>query len=87
VRELPRSREAQPHTHEAFRADEQAVEPGLAPAVLCERLRALGALRVKGFAETSEGVRLVQGVGDRIELEPAEAPPGLLNRLVVIRRG
>lgn len=75
------------HSHESFRADELAVEPGLAPGALLERLRALGALRVKGFASTSEGVRLVQGVGERIELEPASAAPaGLLNRLVVIRR-
>jgi cobalamin biosynthesis protein CobW len=82
-----RDAHSHPHAHEDFRAEELAVEPGLAPARLREQLVALRALRVKGFAATSEGVRLVQGVGERIELEPADAPPaGLLNRLVVIRR-
>ena len=50
-----------PHTHEAFVAEEIALEPGLASAELRARLRALGALRIKGYVETLEGLRVVQG--------------------------
>jgi hypothetical protein len=32
-------------------------------------------VRAKGFVETSEGVRVVQGVGPRIELAAPESPP------------
>ncbi len=80
---------APPHHHEAFHAEEVAVEPGVAEASLLERLAGLGALRVKGFVETEKGLRVVQGVGPRIELdEPREAPPvALRGRVVVIRRG
>jgi hypothetical protein len=51
-------------------------------------LRDAGALRIKGFVETAAGVRVVQGVGPRIEFnEPTEPPAAeLLGRLVVIRR-
>ena len=77
-----------PHGHERFEARELAVEPGIHPAELVARLAREGALRAKGFAATSEGVRVVQGVGARIALEaPAEPPPpDLVGRLVVIRR-
>jgi G3E family GTPase len=76
------------HRHERFRADEIAVEPGVDPAALLARLRACAALRVKGFVRTRDGLRVVQGVGTRIELSPPDAePPGeLVGRLVVIRR-
>lgn len=82
------ARPAPPHAHEAFEAEELAVEPGVSPEALRARLAALGALRAKGFVETSEGLRLVQGVGARIEIEaPPEAPPpALVGRVVVIRR-
>ncbi|MFQ5417747.1 MAG: hypothetical protein ACE5FL_11960 [Myxococcota bacterium] len=52
------------------------------------RLRASEALRVKGFVETADGLRLVQGVGPRIELCAVDVvpPPALVGRLVVIRR-
>ncbi len=80
---------APPHHHEAFHAEEVAVERGVSEAPLLERLSGLGALRVKGFVEIDEGLRVVQGVGRRIELdEPREAPPAsLVGRVVVIRRG
>jgi len=58
------------HDHEAFVAEEIAVEPGVAPEALRARLAQLGALRAKGFVETARGSCLVQGVGPRIELEP-----------------
>ena len=77
-----------PHAHAAFHAEEIALEPGLSSAALLAKLRALGALRIKGFVETEEGLRVVQGVGARLELAPADTPPPreILNRVVVIRR-
>ncbi len=77
-----------PHGHEEFASEAVEVEADVDAAELEERLRGLGALRVKGFVATSEGVRLVQGVGPRIEVKPVDAPPPgpLIGRLVVIRR-
>jgi cobalamin biosynthesis protein CobW len=77
-----------PHLHESFRAFELAVEDGVDPEALIERLRNLGTLRGKGFVRTSEGLRLVQGVGRRIELsEPQVSPPAaLLGRVIIITR-
>jgi hypothetical protein len=69
-------------------AYELAVEDGIAPQVLTERLQQLGMLRGKGFVRTSDGIRLAQGVGRRIELsEPATPPPAaLVGRVVIIVR-
>ncbi|MEE2677423.1 MAG: GTP-binding protein [Myxococcota bacterium] len=79
---------APPHTHERFAAEEIAVPDGAEPDALRERLAALGALRVKGFVALRDGVRAVQGVGSRIDIEPPQEPPPaeLVGRLVVIRR-
>ena len=76
------------HLHERFEAEELAVEPGLEPEELVARLRRGSALRVKGFVRTREGVRVVQGVGARVELAvPEREPPAeLVGRVVVIRR-
>jgi cobalamin biosynthesis protein CobW len=75
------------HGHESFETGEIAIEPGIEPDALVTRLRALGALRAKGFVDTSEGPRLVQGVGRRIELSPSSAPePRLAGRVVVVLR-
>lgn len=76
------------HAHEEFRSEELAVEAGIEPDALSERVSALGALRAKGYVETSAGLRLVQGVGSRIALSEVAAPPraDLLGRLVIIRR-
>jgi G3E family GTPase len=74
--------------HAAFHAETVAIERGIGEAALVARLRDLGAVRAKGFVETADGNRLVQGVGRRIELTPATPPdPALSGRLVVIRRG
>ncbi len=77
-----------PHQHEMFSAQEIRVEDGVEPDVLTERLRRLGALRAKGFVQTSHGLRLVQGVGRRIELAEVTLPPpaALLGRVVIITR-
>jgi G3E family GTPase len=76
------------HRHEAFASEELVVEKGVAAAELVARIRALGALRAKGFVDTAEGPRLVQGVGDRIELSAITGPPpeDLMGRVVLIRR-
>jgi cobalamin biosynthesis protein CobW len=77
-----------PHQHDTFSAQEIRVENGIEPDVLTARLRRLGALRAKGFVQTSHGLRLVQGVGRRIELAEVTLPPpaALLGRVVVITR-
>jgi cobalamin biosynthesis protein CobW len=89
-RALRRTAGAQPtpHLHESFLADELAVEDGIAPQVLAARLQHLGMLRGKGFVQTSHGLRLVQGVGRRVELsEPPSPPPAaLVGRVVIIAR-
>ncbi len=76
------------HRHERFEAEEIAVEPGVAVEEIVARLRERAALRVKGFVRTREGLRVVQGVGARVELAaPESEPPAeLVGRLVVIRR-
>jgi len=78
----------EPHTHEAFEADECVIEQGIDPETLIQRIQARHALRAKGFVQTSDGLRLVQGVGPRVDLvEPPMKPPEhLLGRLVLIRR-
>jgi cobalamin biosynthesis protein CobW len=83
-----RPREPQPHRHESFASEELHVEAGVSAEELAERLRALGALRAKGFVRTAEGPRLVQVVGRRVEIEEPPTPPApaLLGRVVVIRR-
>jgi len=90
MRERPRDHAAAApdHHHEQFVSEEIRVEAGLEPERIEARLRAEGALRIKGFVDTAAGVRLVQGVGPRVELNEPPSPPAheLLGRLVVIRR-
>jgi cobalamin biosynthesis protein CobW len=80
--------EPTPHRHESFLAYELAVEDGVEPDTLIARLRNLGMLRGKGFVQTSGGLRLVQGVGRRIELSmlPLPPPTALVGRVVIIVR-
>jgi cobalamin biosynthesis protein CobW len=77
-----------PHQHESFEAHEISVEDGVEANALTARLRHLGALRAKGFVRTAHGLRLVQGVGRRIELTEVSAmpPAALIGRVVIIRR-
>jgi cobalamin biosynthesis protein CobW len=75
------------HTHEHFSAREWQAPSGITPDALTEQLRRPDLLRAKGWAMTSEGVRLVQVVGRRIELTEDEVPdPALLGRIVLIER-
>ena len=77
-----------PHDHAHFETRVLEVEPGIDAASLEARVAAQGALRAKGFVETDEGLRLLQGVGARLELLPVdrEPPPELRGRVVTIRR-
>ncbi|MCU0668049.1 MAG: GTP-binding protein [Myxococcota bacterium] len=85
-RSAPEERAHDHALHRHYAAETLEIEPGLTESALVARLRALGAVRAKGFVATAEGPRLVQGVGRRIECTPATPPdPALLGRLVVIR--
>jgi G3E family GTPase len=74
--------------HEAFETDVLELEPGLDADTLLRRIAAEGALRAKGFVQTDAGLRVLQGVGARLELSVPEATPSadLIGRVVVIRR-
>lgn len=76
------------HHHERFDTTVIELPAGQSVVAIEARLAALGALRLKGFVETAEGWRLVQGVGPRLELQEIEAPPAgsLPGRIVVITR-
>ena len=89
ARRVRRAREAgEVHSHEAFESDVLEFEPGLCSDAILRRIESEGALRAKGFVETDEGLRVVQGVGARIEIATpgATPPPELIGRVVVIRR-
>jgi cobalamin biosynthesis protein CobW len=77
-----------PHTHETFEASELSFLPDITPEQLLEQLQPLHALRIKGIVNTSDGPKLVQGVGPRIDLSapPSQIPQEILGRLVAIRR-
>lgn len=77
------------HHHEAFAVQEITIEEGIEPHALLDQLRGLSMLRAKGFVQTSRGLRLVQGVGRRLELTeaPGSPPDALIGRVVVITRG
>ena len=77
-----------PHTHEAFESQELTFPDNITPEQLLQQLQSLQALRIKGIVNTSEGLKLVQGVGSRVDLSPppANLPPEIIGRLIVIRK-
>ena len=77
-----------PHHHESFQTEERRVTSGISAADLEQMLRQPEHVRAKGFVETEDGLRLVQLVGHRLELDPVEEPvdPALIGRVVLIRR-
>lgn len=77
-----------PHTHEAFESQELSFPENITPEQLIQQLQRLHALRVKGIVNTSEGLKLVQGVGPRVDLSPppVNIPYEIIGRLIVIRR-
>lgn len=76
------------HQHERFNTTELSFDAPVEPAAVLERVSAQGAIRAKGFVRTAEGIRVVQGVGPRIELtEPARpVPDHLVGTVVIIHR-
>ncbi len=77
------------HVHEKFNSHILSIEQGLEERVLVERIAALKALRVKGIVQTASGLRVVQGVGDRIDLVDhplTTLTPHLIGQVVVIHR-
>lgn len=83
-----RKPELLPHTHEEFEAQELSFPDDITPEQLITQLQPLHALRIKGIVNTSEGPKLVQGVGSRIDLSPppANVPQTIIGRLISIRR-
>jgi cobalamin biosynthesis protein CobW len=79
---------AHTHDHDSFVSEVMPVASGIDAEELLQQLGRTGALRIKGFVATSDGLRLVQGVGSRIELvDPGVEPPeALVGKLVLIRR-
>ncbi|MEN0061921.1 MAG: GTP-binding protein [Myxococcota bacterium] len=76
------------HLHERFVTTEIAFDGVVNEAAVRERVLAEGALRTKGFVNTDNGIRVVQGVGPRIEIRPPTrpVPPDLVGKVVVIHR-
>ncbi|MFO0690807.1 MAG: GTP-binding protein [Myxococcota bacterium] len=80
--------EPAPHGHAHYVTGEWRPEAGLSCETLRDALAGLDLLRAKGFVVTDEGLRLVQVVGRRVEIEPPPEPPpaALIGRIVTIRR-
>ena len=75
------------HSHEGFVTEVIELRDGMGEAEIASRVESLGALRAKGFVRTDSGLRILQGVGPRLELLPVEtAPDRLVGQVVVIRR-
>jgi G3E family GTPase len=80
--------ESKPHHHEHFTTWEWSPEAGLSCEAIEKYLTDAKLLRAKGFAETAEGIRLIQVVGRRVEItQPDDMPPAeLIGRIVLIAR-
>ncbi len=77
-----------PHDHVQFDSFELSFPTVVDEDEVLARVAAEDAVRAKGFVQTPRGLRVVQGVGPRIELtEPkAPVPEALVGKVVVIRR-
>ncbi len=77
------------HGHSAWESRELAVPEGMDEDACYAWIFARRGVRTKGFVRTTEGLRVVQGVGRRLELVPIQ-PGGvaaeLVGRVVVIDR-
>ncbi len=76
------------HHHERFGTYELNFPDPTTDDEVLAAVRAQHALRAKGFFRSELGIRLVQGVGARIEVGAPRLPPPehLIGRVVVIRR-
>jgi G3E family GTPase len=86
-RERPAS-EHHEHDHDVFVTEELRFDGVVSEDDVRARLGDPPPLRAKGFVETIDGLRVVQGVGPRIGFEPPTQapPPALVGTVVVIRR-
>lgn len=75
------------HDHDRFDSFALTFDGLVEPEAVKTRLRAEHAIRAKGFVRTPEGVMVVQGVGQRIELSAPLVPvaEALIGTVVVIR--
>lgn len=79
--------DAAPHHHDEWESFEVHFDGPTDEATVAAIVQSHNAVRAKGFVQTVEGPRLVQGVGRRLELvETTPVEPSLLGRVVVIRR-
>lgn len=80
--------ESHAHDHERFGTLELVFHGVVDEEVVLRDVGALAALRAKGFVRTPHGVKVVQGVGPRIELTAPKnpVPEHLIGRVVVIHR-
>ena len=76
------------HQHERFNTSELAFPGVVEPHAVLEQVAAQAAIRAKGFVRTPQGVRVLQGVGPRIEItEPTRpVPDHLIGKVVIIHR-
>lgn len=76
------------HDHERFGTRELAFDGVVDEERVLREVAALGALRAKGFVRTAGGVRVLQGVGPRLELTVPKnpVPEHLVGKVVVIHR-
>lgn len=76
------------HAHESFTSRVAVVEAGIAESVVIERFQKSSHLRAKGFVHTATGLRLLQAVGGRVQLQHVTAMPEpvLVGKVVVIER-
>jgi cobalamin biosynthesis protein CobW len=87
-RPAPAAHEDHDHGHDRFDSVVRAFPDVIEEAALIALLVAEDAIRVKGFVRTPAGIRVVQGVGPRIELVEPRVPvrEDLVGKVVVIRR-
>jgi cobalamin biosynthesis protein CobW len=83
----PEQHEDHEHDHDRFGTTELHFEEGVDPDEVLHRVHALDPIRAKGFVSTSQGLRVLQGVGARLELTaPTKpVPPHLVGTVVIIR--
>ncbi len=77
-----------PHVHQQFTTKELLFDGEVTQAEVLAAVQAEQAIRAKGFVYTVDGIRLVQGVGPRIELTDPhkELDPSLIGRVVIIHQ-
>jgi len=76
------------HDHERFTTLELSIPDGTSSDEVLALVQRHAPIRAKGFVRTPDGVRLVQGVGPRVELTPPPrpVPDTLVGTVVLIHR-